>query len=228
MSTKASPYTILWVALSVLLLGGMTVQQAVYRVPPADAEGYHTRVGEKIDELPYSFESWIGTDSAVPAAAVRLLRANRVFSRRFTDMQDGRSVQVLIVHCTDARDLIGHYPPHCYPGNGWQGRGREVLEMNVAGHPPIEATRYEFDRGEDESGAKITIYNFMVLPDGQLARDMDAVSAASQDYRRKFFGAAQVQVLVPPDMPEDEQLVLAEQFVELIDPVIREIQSGVR
>ncbi|MEM0913138.1 MAG: exosortase C-terminal domain/associated protein EpsI [Planctomycetota bacterium] len=226
MTKHASPYTLVWVALSVVLLGGMAVQQGIYRKPPADAGAYHARVGSAIDDLPYTFGEWIGTDSAVPAAAVRLLRANRVFSRRFMHMSTGQSVQVLIVHCTDSRDLIGHYPPVCYPGNGWKSDGQTPAALGVPGYESIDSTRYEFKQGDQLTERRIAIFNFMVLPDGQIVHDMDAVSTASQDYRRKFFGAAQVQVLVPPDLSLDEQTQLAAQFVELIDPVLREIQSG--
>ena len=54
----------------------------------------------------------------VPPEAQELLRPNAIFSRRF--QRPGEiGVHVLVVHCSDARDMIGHYPPICYPSSGW-------------------------------------------------------------------------------------------------------------
>ncbi|MEO0586651.1 MAG: hypothetical protein AAF078_03335, partial [Planctomycetota bacterium] len=139
-----------------------------------------------------------------------------------------RSVQVLIVHCTDSRDLIGHYPPVCYPANGWTTRDEEAIALRAAGETDnVSATKYRFGRGDALAEQQMDLFNFMVLPDGTLAPDMRAVERASQDYRKKFFGAAQVQILVPVDLDLDVQTELAGRFIELLEPVLDEIRSGV-
>lgn len=227
MPPKRSPILILWIALSAALLAGMTVEHWVFREPPARADAYHAAVGDAIDQLPYTFDQWVGQDSAVPEAAVRLLRANRVFSRRFVHLESGQAAQVLIVHCTDSRDLIGHYPPNCYPANGWRADGSRAIALDPDHLDGFDATVYEFSRVDETGDQQITLFNFMVLPDGQIARDMNAVSSASQDYRRKFFGAAQVQVLVPASLKPELQVALAERLIDFIHPVLRTIRSGV-
>jgi len=222
---------VLWAGLTFLLLCGMTAMMLDRRakaVDPEDAIDYHQRVGLAIDELPYSFDEWIGVDGTVPEAAVQLLRANRVMSRRFTHLPTGQSVQVLVVHCADSRDLVGHYPPRCYPANGWSARSTEPVDLDTVIADPHPTTLYYFGRGNAIQDREMAVFNFMVLPDGQLGRDMGPVRSASQDYQRKFFGAAQVQILVPPDLERDLQVKLAQRFINLLEPVIREIQSGVR
>ncbi|MEM6333617.1 MAG: exosortase-associated EpsI family protein [Planctomycetota bacterium] len=219
--------TIVWAGLVFVLLGGVMVEHRLYREAPANADAYHERVKAAIDALPYSFDAWVGVDGTVPEAAVQMLHANRILSRRFEHMPTGRSVQVLIVHCTDSRDLIGHYPPVCYPANGWSTRAEEPIDLSHATGADVSATKYRFGRGDAVDEQEMDLFNFMVLPDGTLAPDMRAVERASQDYRKKFFGAAQVQILVPTDLDVDVQTELAGRFIELLEPVLDEIRSGV-
>ena len=68
----------------------------------------------------------------------------------------------------------------------------------------------------------------MVLPDGQVCRDMDGVETAAQDYRRKFFGAAQVQIVTDTQWSDADREELFSQLVRAAGPLLREMRSGVK
>src|SRR4051812_11108984 len=72
-----------------------------------DAEAYHTRVRKVAANIPYHFGNWLGLDVPVPGSAVKLLKPNIIISRRFEEMRTGRQVTLLVVQCTDARDILG-------------------------------------------------------------------------------------------------------------------------
>lgn len=215
------------VALTLLLFGGAMADKVMFHLPPDDASPYHARVREAAEQLPYNIGPWLGTDSPVPPTAVELLRPNVIVSRQYQDVRTGRTASLLIVQCEDARDLIGHYPPVCYPAHGWSGRSAVPAERQVDGRP-VAVTEYTFTSARIDRNGDLRIDNFMVLPDGRMCRDMDGVETAAQDYRRKFFGAAQVQVITNSEWSNSDRAELFGQLVGAADPLLREIRSGVK
>jgi hypothetical protein len=214
------------VALTLLLLGGAVADKVIFHVAPADATAYHTRVRQAKDQVPYNIGSWIGTDTPLPPSAVDLLRPNTFLSRQYQDVRTGRVASVLVVHCEDARDLIGHYPPVCYAAHGWSKRAAVPIDRTVDGEV-FPVTDYTFTSTRLDRASELRIDNFMVLPDGQLCRDMDGVEVAAQDYRRKFFGAAQVQIVTDAQWGESDRVKFFGQVMRAAGPLLREIRRGV-
>jgi len=54
----------------------------------------------------------------------------------------------MIVHCGDVRDMIGHYPPVCYPANGWKPGPSAPTGIQV-NQEDATAYRYEFSRNDE-------------------------------------------------------------------------------
>lgn len=174
-----------------------------------------------------SFGSWVGQDEQVAQEALRLLSANKVLSRSYTHVGTGRHVGLLIVQCRNARDMVGHYPPVCYPNSGWSLQSAEPITFTVD-DLQIPATEYEFAISRFGSAGRLWIYNFMILPSGQFAADMRGVQAVAADYTQKFFGAAQVQLVFKSsgaDRADREQI--ARQFLRIIHDAIVVMRSGV-
>lgn len=213
------------VAATLLLLGGASADKVMFHLPPADAAPYHARVRDMAARLPYSLGPWLGIDTPVPPAAVELLRPNVILSRQYQNVRTGRTAGLLIVHCEDARELIGHYPPACYVAHGWEMRSKVAKTREVDGEG-IPITDYTFASRRVDYANELRIDNFMVLPDGQLCRDMDAVEAMAQDYRRKFFGAAQVQVISDARCSESEREDMFRQLIRAAGPLLREMRGG--
>lgn len=164
-------------------------------------------VAAAFERVPHTIRSWVGVDIPVPAAATELLHPNAVLSRSYQRIPSGPTVSVLVVHCSDSRDMQGHYPPNCYPASGWNPTGDALgrtVEIDAAGIV-IPARVYEFDRLMDLGlRTGIRIVNFFVLPDGSYSRDMTALRAASERRAMAVRGAAQVQMITSLDLPEDE------------------------
>jgi hypothetical protein len=91
----------------------------------------------------------------------------------------------------------------------------------------IPITDYTFTSTRIDRTSELRIDNFMVLPDGQMCRDMDGVELAAQDYRRKFFGAAQIQVITNAQWNETDRVELFNQVIRAAGPLLLEMRHGV-
>ncbi|HET6249242.1 MAG TPA: hypothetical protein VFE47_16220 [Tepidisphaeraceae bacterium] len=197
-----------------LCLGVLTVIAAdnARHVTPEEAEPYHQRAKAAIEAFPYVIRSssgndtWTGNDETVPEAAVKLLRPNALVSRRYTNHPaDGRGAQwadLLISQCKDSRDMTGHYPPICYPSNGERNLGSRSFHLK-AGDTWIDGTEYQFKAKPDQGCDRKSVYNFFVVPGRGIVPDISGVRSAAGDYQRRYYGAAQFQVVLDADQPAE-------------------------
>jgi len=191
------------------------------------AEEYHQDVREQIEAIPYRIGDWIGRDMPVQEAAQKLLRPNKLFQRSYTNTESGQRVMLLVVHCKDTRDMVGHYPPHCYPANGWVSLDERGEFLDWSGRE-FPAMRYTFARGTRGEKKEMSIVNFFVLPavDRPLVATMSEVNRAAQTSARAGMGAAQVQIMSDLSMPDADRDRVVAEFVSALDPVIGAVVSG--
>jgi hypothetical protein len=183
------------------VLAGMWAE-ARGRVQPVDAEPYHKAAKAAISSLPYQLNGWIGRDEDIPEAAVKLLRPNHIVSRKYMDpLRIDHSAGLLVVQCKDSRDMLGHYPPVCYPGQGMLKVSEDRRTWDVDGLP-IHGTEYVFAGEKYGHKFKTAVYNFMVIPGVGIVPDMKDVERAAEDYEQRYFGAAQFQVTLNAEMPQ--------------------------
>lgn len=207
-----------------VLLGVVGVKRYLAE-PPADAEPYLARCRQQAAELPLMFDRWIGEDVPVPTQAVDMLKPNVLISRTFATL-DGDRVALLIVQSGDARQLMGHYPPNCYPGQGWQLQEGRPLDVEAAGID-VDGTHYTFLAPlPDGETRPVEIYNFMLRPTGETGRDLSTIDAARQDGRRRYMGAGQFQLLFHTPLSDAERGAIFESFLDMSGPLLREILTG--
>lgn len=178
----------------VLLLAGIQLEQSVLRARPVDPAPFHQRVSAAAAKVPHHVGSWLGSDIPVPEAAVELLKPNVIVSRRYQDMLSGRQVDFLLVQCSDVRDIVGHYPPICYVAHGWTPAETTRRDW-VVDDLTIRGTAYRFTTIRNRLSTALTVYNFIVLPDGQICPGMEQATLAGKDRLRKLLGAAQFQII---------------------------------
>jgi hypothetical protein len=191
-------------------------------------EEYLGRVAETIAQIPYRIGPWIGSDMEVQEPAVRLLRPNKLLQRRYV-MSDGTgSFSLLFVHCSDARDMAGHYPPVCYPAHGWVMQSSTPVEFWM-GRDRVPGVVYTMSLRRQGEETRMTILNFFAVPalEMALAPDMDAVNRAAAASARSTLGAAQVQVLVPREATAPELVELFERIAPAVGPAVRGVIEGV-
>lgn len=198
----------------VVLLGALLGLNALH-LTPADASGYHQNVADRVLAVDYTLADWEGRDIEVPPAAVKLLRPNVLLSRQYTNEQ-GEMFSVLIVHCKDARDLLGHYPPVCYPAQGWRLADSQLVPPVLT--PLAEAEmQYRFTAEIDRGSRMIYVRQLFVLPDGTLSSDMADVEAVADDFNIRHYGGMQIQVVSSKDFTDFE---VASRLAQELNPVL--------
>ncbi len=214
--------------LCLLLLGGLTADRRLYHMPVGDPGPYHARIRAAVQAIPANLDGWEGIDETVPPSAVELLRPNVILGRRYVNPRTGQWAKLMIVHCRDARDMGGHYPPVCYPSNGWTPDPGGTRERTwTIGGLRIPGMEYAFHTGGFPRTSSIIVYNFILRPDGLIERDIRGLVEAAYDPRKKLFGAGQVQVLFEASTPEASREKIFEILIRGCLPAIREILSGV-
>lgn len=205
MNVLRSKFSVLIAPLAcVLMLVGAGWVQRDLRSPES-FEPYHAKAKVAIEAIPTNMGSWTGTERKVEPAAQQLLRPNIIRSLVLTDNRveslrgPQRSVFLTIVQCRRALDMLGHYPPRCYPAIGDTLRSSREKSWVVDDGTPeklnITGTEYEFERIVEGQTRRRIVYFFMVVPGKGIARDMKALEEAADDYQQRYYGAAQFQVV---------------------------------
>jgi hypothetical protein len=212
--------------LSVGLLGGVVVDMRSLSAPD-DAGPYHARVREAQASMPAKIADWTGEETALPPAAMKMLRPNVAVCKQYKNMLTGRRAMFLLVQVADARDLLSHYPPVCYAVQGYRNVKAKQKDWQV-GDLEVQGMEYEFEFRTFEKSESKHIANFMIMPDGTIQRDMEAIEAQASDLRKRFYGAAQVQIVVDTNYPAEEREQIFRDLVGGNRQVIDAIRSGVK
>jgi len=204
-----------------LLLGGASADRLT---SPAtgDAVPYLRAVRNSAEATPLRLGEWLGADVPVPASAVTLLRPNALLSREYVNLENGTKTTFLLVHCGDARDILGHYPPVCYPSAGWVEQSREPKQWTVNG-TSIPGFEYRFAAAPGSGMSSLVVMNTMLLPDGAFHADMDAIRKTAARLRRRSWGAGQIQVLVDESLSPAQRDAVFVSMVQLHWPLLKAI-----
>jgi hypothetical protein len=219
------------------MLIGM-VAEAGTHVQPAVAEPHMVRCRNAVAVFPMIVKgasgTWTGRDTEVPAPAIQLLNPNAILSRDYVNDETKTMVSLLIVNCKDARYLQGHYPPNCYPA-----QGKELIKFNDNGtprngeprtwhlpHMDVTGMEYHF-APKSPTDQEQVVYNFFVMPrvptvtvshkelDGVICPDIGSVYTSGEDYQRRYYGAAEFQLVTGPRMTRQER---DQAFLDLLGP----------
>lgn len=170
------------------------------------------RIAVLLEAVPDRFGSWITEEVPVPSEAIEILRPNALFCRRLMHLGGDDEVTVIIVHCSDARDMGGHYPPICYRQIGWMldldRIGRPVVECGFLRDPTLTVYRFRRTdaRGERE---EMTVLNVFIYPDGRTSADIFDRNPFTGPATRASRGLAQIQFVFPTDVPEADAVRIA-------------------
>lgn len=209
--------------LSLLIAAGLFAQMQQY-VLHTDPDPHHERVRIAVENIPVRFGDWEGADANIPPAAGQLLRPNAILGRHYHNPERGVWATLVVVHCRDPRDMAGHYPPNCYPGNGWRQGGAPLAVECRVDDAVIPLAAYQFSRTEHHRISSRIIYNFFVLPREGMVTEMDRVRRATGDYRSRPYGAAQIQILMDASTPEAERERILREMMQVLAPVIEVLQ----
>jgi hypothetical protein len=214
------------IAAAFVLTGAMAWEVGL-RPTPADAEPFHAAAAEAVNGLPMKFGSWDGVEVPVPTSARTLLNPNALVSRVYRNTETGDQASLVLVQCRDTRDMAGHYPPICYPGQGWveQKDDRQRVEVRLSDRT-LMTVRYRFSRQGFDRDRYLSVYNFFAIPGQGLPIDMEAVRSAAEDYTARPFGAAQIQVVFDGRRSLEEERAVAAALLNPMEPVIDLLSDG--
>lgn len=214
---RIQPYLSALVGLAVL---GVAAIEITARPSAGDAEPFHAAAAEAIKSIPTEFGDWAATEIPVPQSAQALLKPNALLSRGLSNRVTGEQVSLVLVQCRDTRDMAGHYPPICYPGQGWIERD-EPRDVDVlVGNRRVKAMRYGFVRSGFDRERTLVVYNFFAVPGQGTPKDMETIRRAASDFAARPFGAAQIQVVLPRPLDIDEERRLVESALEPLSAVV--------
>lgn len=184
----------------------------------------HSEVKEAIDNLPEKLGNWIKVeDVIIPTGALKILNPNAHVSRRYQRIGEGRSVfaTVMVIHCSDVRDMSHHYPPICYPRFGWTLLGENTRDwaFKHGENRQINGRTYSFARLEKNGLDRvITVADTFLLPGGVSTRDMSDLLHVASQYRNSIKGVAQIQIYYEGLYQGEEAMSALEQMTgEIID-----------
>jgi hypothetical protein len=192
---------------------GAVAQHTRSLKPVTGTTAYHEHLARTIESAPREIREWVGVDVPIPVQAQNLLRPTAFLSRQYVNRATGESCVVTIVHCGDARDMLDHYPPNCYPGQGWILQRAKPAEFKLS-VGTVQATNYEFARGRFGVSTLAAVTNAMILPNGTTDREMAGVERAMSTPALRNLGVAQVQVFFDQAIPEARRQAIAGEMLE--------------
>ena len=219
-----SPKSTLIIALAAALLVGFGITTAM-RPKPEDASAYREMASQAVMSFPKQIGDWHSRPQQVPAAAKKLLNTNDIVSRTYYNPKTGLSAALLLIYTSDARDMLGHYPPVCYPANGY----KQVSASNIdwhAGKLQMTGKDYTFSRNQQNQQVRMNVANFILLPSGRIARDMSELDKVASDYTRHFYGAAQLQLITSPDINDQQRQQIFDQLIGNNADIINALLKG--
>lgn len=209
--------------MSFILLLGVGVEKIVMRMPAQDPTPYHAHVQEQSLEVPAVIGDWVGVDCPISTATISILKPNVLISRQYVNVRTGQNASVLLVQCADRRDLIGHYPPVCYPGQGWSVTSDKHVNIQVK-NSLIPMLEYKMVKPGSNNDERMVVSNFMIVPNGRFVRDMKGLREGSSYKIQNLFGAAQMQVVVPVYLTANVREQIYRELVTGYWPLIQSIQ----
>lgn len=216
------PLVTLVLLMCMLAFGGLSQD------PPTGAPDYFARVAAKMDEVPFRVGAWFGVNLPYTDVEVEMLRPNKMLQRTYQDQATGQKASLSIVHCTDVRDMGGHYPPVCYPAHGWNLESSELSEVTVQGRPQSVRV-YVFSRMNRGTREAIRIVSFFIIPNSSDIRsERDGLERAAKRPQAAGLGAAQVQILTPDSQSIETTDEMLSKLIEVVEPVIETVQEGVK
>lgn len=213
-----------------LMLAGMMAEARTH-VQPSEAQPHLLRCRNAVAAVPFVIRTangtWVGNPTEVPKPAIELLQPNAILSRDYINDQAREAASLLIVNCGDARDMMGHYPPICYPSQGEEIE-KEHTQARVWHLPDMDVRGMEYHFApKSPTDQEQVVYNFFVMPrvpsatvshkdlDGVICPDIDSVYTSGEDYQRHYYGAAEFQLVTGPQMTTQQR---DQAFVDLLTP----------
>jgi hypothetical protein len=140
-------------------------------------------------------------------------------NRTYRNADTGEAVNFNFIQCRDAREMTGHFPPLCFAAHGWAQEQVQDREIPLAGCT-IPIREYIFTRTTAAGSARLAVIHVVVLPGGELSRDLTAIWQAAADFTRRSFGAAQIELAFDAQTTPAHRDAVTLQFLAANQPLL--------
>jgi len=198
-------------------------------LPPApDVENRYRAIRDEVLALPARLGPWRGEDVEVPLAEQRILKPNAMLSRRLSMLGGDERAQLLIIHCRDVRDMLGHWPASCYVSAGWapeKDAGRVITVSNAG--LGLKALRHRFSRARAENVVERTeVWSAFLAPGEPPTGSLEDLAGQAGASLRSRQGIAQVQVCFPGFMDDAAADEAVRPILESLPPeLVRQLKG---
>lgn len=216
--------------LSVAFLAAIAAQRFAIGHKSADVEQYQAAIREAATAVPNRMGPWVGQDVPVPVQARAVLKPDVLISRHYVNVEDGTAAGLLFEHCGNAHHMAGHFPLRCYPARGWKARAAESRDWDADGIrlTGTEYTFYQDAPGSEAGEQTIVVVNCLLRPNGQILRDMDAMSKTIIGAGGAASGAGQLQVYFDASVPRDKRDAAVDAILGGCKPLVEAILAKPR
>lgn len=211
--------TTIWRILAFACLCIFAVHRYVALQRPPDVQAYQAAIRQSAGAIPNPIGPWVGQDVEVPAQALTVLRPNVMISRRYTNVETGATSGVLAVHCSNAHDMVGHFPKRCYPAAGWKLESSESRDWSV-GDLQMHGMEYHFTRPPADianTAAAMVVVNCLLRPSHRVLRDMSEMTESLVGAGGESSGSGQIQIYFDAAVPREKR-----------DAAVVELMTGYR
>lgn len=114
-------------AVALLAIVGLTAVEASFSDRFNSTEVTPEEFGKLFANVPKVVGQWVGQDMKEEAATLEMAGAVRHVSRRYTNSETGKSVDLWLI-VGHSRDVCRHTPDICYPSHGMAQKGVKVKQ----------------------------------------------------------------------------------------------------
>jgi hypothetical protein len=206
------------------ILAAVTGHRFLATRVPVGTEQYHQRIRAASELIPSYIGGWVGHDVPVEARAITVLRPNVILSRNYDSVENGATIGLTFVHCSDVHDMAGHFPPRCYPANGWAPQSSRARDWTI-GHLTFTGMEYQFRREDVGRSGQVIVMNCLLLPGNRIVRDMNGLARAVGSVQGQWTGAAQIQIYFHSPLTEEQRDEAIRTLLQGYLPVIEAVLS---
>lgn len=210
-------------AISLLLLAGLSVERVFSHVPPGDAQRYHAAVRQAVANAPMRMGDWIGRPVETPVQ-LWSQTPNALLARNYINAHTGHRATVVLAQVCDAREMITFDPAHAYAARGFSMLRQKALQLTVEGRV-VDCGLFEFENTQQTPWRRMTVACVYILPDGVLSPARGLANRAASHYTGRYFGVAQLHVLLDEDIPASQRDETISQMIAGHMPVIRLMEA---
>jgi exosortase len=198
-------------------------------LPPApDVEARYRTIRDEVLALPSRLGPWRGEDIEVPLAEQRILKPNAMLSRSLSMLGGDERAHLLLIHCRDVRDMLGHWPASCYVSAGWKPEkdAARTIEVPHAGLE-LQALRHRFSRVRGEDLVERTeVWSAFLAPGEPPTGNLQDLAGRAGGRLRSRQGIAQIQVCFPGFVTDDEADRAVRSILEAFPPDLLQQLKG--